>query len=140
MIGFIQGFQQNLNQIYMNQKAIGDMCYTNNVHAAILREVMFDKGLLTKEEYHERVEKELATRDAIQKKQAEEAAQAAEELKKKQAEEASAKVADAAPAPSQESVEEPKVFGGDFGTEEADGQAAQGEQGHLEDQVPSLQE
>jgi len=125
VIGFVQAFQQNLNQIYMNQKAIGDMCYTNNVHVAAIREVMYDKGLLTKEEYEARVEKELAVREAIQKKQAEEAEQLAEELRKKQAEEAAAKIAAAIPAPSEEVIN-PQVFGGDF-KEETVGQAVQGE-------------
>lgn len=125
LIGFVQAFQQNLNQLYMNQKSIGDMSYTNNVHVAVLREVMYDKGLLTKEEYEAGVEKELAVREAIQKKQAEEAEQLAEELRKKQAEEAAARIAAEAPAPSEE-VFDPQVFGGDF-KEEAIGQAVQGE-------------
>lgn len=138
LIGFVQAFQKNLNQLYMNQKAISDMAYTNNVHASVLRQVMFEKGLLTEQEYSERIEKELAVREAIQKKQMEEAQQQVEELRKRQAEEASAKVADAPAAPSEEPVE-PKIFGGNL-AEEGDGQAAEREQGHHEDHVPSVQE
>lgn len=139
LLGFVQGFQQNLNQLYRNEKAIGDMAYTNNVHVTVLREALFEKGILTKEEYEERVKKELVTRDAIQKKQAEEARQRAEELRKKQAEEASAKMAESSPA-LQEEPAEPIIFGGDLGTENSDGEAEEREQGHVEDQVPALQE
>ena len=128
IVGFVQAFQQNLNQIFMNQKSIGDMAYTNNVHITVMREVLYDKGILTKEEYESKVEKELSVRDAIQKRHAEELAKLSEELKKKQAEEAAAKIAaDLYAVPtSSEHIEEPKVFGGDF-KEESVGQAVQGE-------------
>lgn len=140
VVGFIRGFQQNLNQIYRNQKVVGDMAYTNNVHATVLREIMFDKGIITKEEYSDCIEKELEARDAIQKKQAQEAEERAEELRKKQAEQAAASLAAELPAPSSEEPVEPVIFGGNLGTEEADGEVAQGEQGHVEDPVPTLQE
>jgi hypothetical protein len=124
VVGFVQAFQQNLNQIFMNQKAIGDMAYTNNVHITVMREVLYYKGILTKEEYESKVEKELSVRDAIQKRHTEELIQLSEELKKKQAEEAATKIA-TVPAPS-EHIEESKVFGGDF-KEESVGQAVQRE-------------
>lgn len=111
LLGFVQGFQQNLNQLYTNIRVIGDMVYTNNVHATVLREIMYEKGLVTPEDYEAKINHELHVRDEIQKKQAEEAKAVAEELKKKQAEEAAARIA---PAPASEERVEPKIFGGDF--------------------------
>lgn len=126
VIGFVQAFQKNMGQLYTNTRVIGDLSYTGNIHATVLRQILIDKGLLTEDEYKERVNKEIELRDTIQKKQEEEARQAAENLKKKQAEEAAARIAEV-PAPSEEETVEPKIFGGNLGTEENDGKVTQGE-------------
>ena len=145
LINFVQAFQQNLNQLYMNQKAVADMGYTNNVHVHVLREIIQEKLEISDEEYKERCDKENAAREEVQRQQEEEQRRKREELKQKQAEEAAAKLADGEQPPaSEENQDQPVIFGGDAGENEpAEEESEDGEgfdQGEEGDEVPELQE
>lgn len=145
MINFVQAFQQNLNQLYLNQKAVADMGYTNNVHVHVMRQIIQEKLKISDDEYKELCDKENAAREAIQKQQEEEAAAQKEELKQKQAEDAAAQLADGEePVLASERSEQPVIFGGDAGepeaTEEESGDAEEHDQGEEVDAVPQVQE
>lgn len=127
LIGFVQAFQRNLNQLFTNQKAIGDMAYTNNVHVHVLRKMLEQKLDVTKEEYEEACNLEMAARDAIRQQQIDAAREAAEKQAAEKAEAALPKAEEQSAEPNNE----PTVFGGDVG--EDDGKAQGGQQSGSKD-------
>lgn len=128
LIGFVQAFQKNLNQLYTNQRSVGDMAYTNNVHVHVLRKMLEQKLDVTKEEYEEACNLEMATRDAIRQQQIDAAREAAEKQAAEKAEAALPKAEEQQPI---EPNNEPTVFGGDVG--EDDGKAQGGQQSGSKD-------
>ena len=139
-MSFVQAFQQNLNQLYMNQKAVADMGYTNNVHVHVMRQIIQERLEISDEEYKELCDRENTAREAIQQQQQEEAARQQEELKQKQAEAAAAQLnaeGDDEPLLASERTDEPIIFGGDVGKENQD--AGEDDQGSEVDAVQAVQ-
>lgn len=144
LISFVQAFQQNLNQLYMNQKAVADMGYTNNVHVHVIRKFIQEKLDISDEEYKKACDLENAAREELQRQQEEEQRKHEEELKQKQAEAASKRLSSGEEPLASEGEDQPVIFGGDAGTTETaeeESEDAEGfDQGEEDDEVPEVQE